>query len=358
MFGELTVTVHADAARRKEAISVLNKQGYESLDLQGCTLSWRDINHVITMDGRCLGWRTGVLFNLQERRQALVERGVAESNLSGDLVCAESIGQRGLDGLKTLRFHGVIAVVHRAQDMVMLSSDPVGVGTLWTRQIEGCQVWSTSLPDSNESNAYWSPVGASTAIMIQRGMWRDNLVEFDDGPFVRHRPDAWVYATVEQAEHLVKTALDEAVKGWTADRGPIAACAHPGLNDISANSTGARWDPAGFASLAERSPWPEPWQGLQASERTEALQRWCAERFGPKWLPPEPEARVPEPRRSERWLRYSWWMLDNIQPIIEAAIKRNQRVGLPHLDPAVLALCSGLSAELILSMKRFEASRL
>ena len=322
------------------------------MDLADLSVSWRGCEPTTTVDGRCIGWRTGALFNLPERRQQLAARGVPESTITGDVACVESIGQRGLQGLASLRLHGLVLVIHRAEGMAMLATDPIGVAELWRGEVDDCQVWTSTAPQRLHG---WSGVGPSSVVMLQRGRAQTSQVTFIEGPFVRHRPERWLRADAQERDALLEEALTSAVCAWVEDCGPIQASTHPALRGVGGAETGTSWPDIGLDSLAERAPWPAEWAELSPEEMAQAAARWCAERWGASWQPPEPVTRVPATREGQRWLRYGRWSVEALHPALRRAQATGQRVGLPHLNPELFALLGALPEQAVHELSRFQA---
>ncbi|MCO4760772.1 MAG: hypothetical protein KC502_04665 [Myxococcales bacterium] len=313
---------------------------------------------VESWDGRAVGWRTGVLFNLAEERTALLNRGLPDERLDGAGVCAESIAMEGPRALSRLARHGLVAVAHRAAGTLMVASDAQGIAPLYVldladggRLIAGDRQAlrdASGLPLARHDEQMQTLMGPATGT---QALWRCPpglmlmlhgtqlkptpwVATGDASPFYRDRPAALLTGDRVQLDRAVDHAIGRSVTAWQTDRGPLAAGAVPKSPEVTA------WPEAALASLCgdlpDTSEFAVP-RGLTASDLQAAHASAHDGSPFPVQMPPEPVARLSEERQTQRWLRHTWWRLGPIEAALDGAAERGQAVALPHLAPHVIA---------------------
>lgn len=359
MHGRLLLIHHPDAGRRA-AIAARLGGTWRSVDDADSTLATTEAPIRESVDGRAVGARTGVLFNLRDIAAALTERGVPRERLDGHGACVEAIAHRGPEGLAALRRHGVVAVLHRAQAGALVCSDALGLAPLYVAPLADGRGYVVASDRAVLSRAL-APAGADTAspappagtgaadagrppsarrvapgeaLMLTRGRVQALRLEPAPGagPFLRERPAACVQANVDDAVHIVGAALREAVAAWQADRGPLADPAPGALTALLAAG------PALPPTTARRSA-PCPWPALALANLLEQAEEAGApdtQGLTPGELP-EPVTRVAPPRVAARVARYNRVRRELWEPPLNAAAAAGDPVGLPHWDPRVVA---------------------
>ena len=373
MHGRLLILQHADQAQLSAWARNLGA-GWASVSAPGVMLLSRGAPLRESVDGRAVGARTGVLYNLEPQRVALAARGVPTDTLDGDGVCVAAVGAGGPSALGALARHGLLAVLHRGQGGVLVAADAQGIAPLYVLQpAEGgwiigsdraglaaaAQValprrdarWQdASGPQTGISGLWRAP--ASVAVMVGASgitamPWQ---ASGDAAPFLRHRPAQLTGGSPAQIQAAIAATLASAAASWRLDRGALAAPIGPELMcagiDPGDPPPATPWPCLAQAALSAEfvgytavATCP-PVSAAQLVDAYDAAHAGSPFRVVPL---PEPEARLPEARRRARWLRYTWWRCAVIEAALDAAAATDTAIALPHLAPAVVAALGALS---------------
>ena len=373
MHGRLLILQHTNPQQLSEWARNLGA-GWASVSAPGVRLLSRGAPLRESVDGRAIGARTGVLYNLEAQRAALAARGVPTDSLDGDGVCVAAVGAGGPSALGALARHGLLAVLHRGQGGVLVASDAQGIAPLYVLQpAEGgwmvasdraglAAAAGVTLP---RDDARWQDVvgpqtgivglwraPASVAVMVDaRGItampWQ---ASGEAAPYLRHRPAELTEGSPAEIQAAIAGVLTAAAAAWRLDHGALAAPSGP----ESACAGVAAGDPppatpwpclalsaldAEFVGHRSASPSP-PWSAEQLAAAFAAAHAGSPFRVGAL---PEPEARLSESRRQARWLRYTWWRCGVIEAALDAAADADTAIALPHLAPAVIAALGALA---------------
>lgn len=297
-----------------------------SIELRGARLlHWRPATEVA--QGRAVGVFDGVLLNSEELRRRLTVRGVAAGPLDSAQLALEWLAAFGPNAVGDLRWHGALALLHRAQGAVLLARDLVGVGWLGQARVGTSSVWTSDPRPLAQAQRAAPPgwVGIASAAGLQQpkvGYAAENAL------YLREIPDAARHATAQSGLAHANHLLSNAIAAHAETLGGLDASALVGvaLDAPEPVPTGpALWSPVGVRG------WCDP--GAQVCERAADLRD-----DGPH----EPVTVADAADAAER--RWRWRTLPDgpMRAARVAALNAGRVLCAPHLDPAIVAWLGAL----------------
>ncbi|MBM4345164.1 MAG: hypothetical protein FJ100_17475 [Deltaproteobacteria bacterium] len=277
--------------------------------------------------GRALGVFDGVLFNAADVRQRLTARGLAVAGLDHARLALEWLAAFGPAAIGDLRWHGALALLHRAQGVVLLARDLVGVGWLGRLAWPGGAVWT--------SDPRWPAAEQVAAPPGWVGVWstaglQQPKVAYGPGNqlFLREIPDEARSATAVSALARAQALLHDAVAACGEDGFGIDARAVAPMVWHGTCGRGALWTPVGTRR------WRSP--GGAVCLRARDLRD-----DGPH----EPVASADPADAAQRLWRWNTMPDGPLREARIAALDAGEALVAPHLDPALLAWLGALPRE-------------
>ncbi|MSQ81440.1 MAG: hypothetical protein EXR77_00780 [Myxococcales bacterium] len=289
-------------------------------------------------DGRSVGCFDGVLLNADVIRAGLVERGHSAHHWTHAALAIETVAAHGPNGVGLLRWHGALAVLHRAQAAVLVARDLVGVGWLgWTELDDGAELVCSD-PRRDGPTVTAVPPGAIAVVDASVTTQPKFTILPHNQAFLRQIPDQIRSMDAQQAASHVAELLQHSLVAHGQAFGDI---------DTSAVAD-HRWltQYAGEWLSAARSPAPPPavWTPVGLHDTTGAQDAKICKRQpnlrddGP-WEPLV--GTCPSDRRERLW-RHQIMPDGVLRQARVQALQTGAALCAPHLDPALLALLGAL----------------
>ncbi len=278
-------------------------------------------------NGRAVGVFDGVLFNAAALRERLAARGLSVADLDHAHLALEWLAAFGPTAVGDLRWHGSLALVHRAQNAVLLARDLVGVGWLGRADGPAGMVWSSDPRIAGEQQRAappgWVGIWSASGVVQPKVAYAPN-----NALYFREIPDEARAATAPTALDRAGELLLAAVAAHREALGGLDAAAIEGLGLPSialSDAGGAVWSGAGLAA------WRHP--TAQLCERAADLRA-----DGPH----EPTATADPADNAERLWRWQTMPDGPLRAARIATLDAGRALAAPHLDPALLAWLGAL----------------
>ncbi len=283
-------------------------------------------------DGRAEGVFDGILLNDEQVQQRWQARGHELTLGDHRQLAIEELGAHGPRGLSDLRWHGAVAMLHRAQGVALLARDPLGVGWLGYQHDAQLELFTSDPRLACEA------VPGGLAVRLDAKGWAAQAVRTaaEHAPYFRDLPSDLLSADLETQQRELVARLRGAVRACQRGCGGLTTTG-PYRHEISTSLLGAGDGGSGVATalgLDSLSPaqWPEPTAGPRSG-------------LWPKMDPPEPLGSADAVDRRARAWRATTLADVELRQARAQALDRDQWLLAPHLDPAVLAWLGALDRQ-------------
>lgn len=305
--------------------------------VRGVTLAHGGRAHECT-DGRSVGCFDGVLLNAEEIRASLVVRGHPAHHWTHAALAIETVAAHGPNGVGLLRWHGALAVLHRAQAAVLVARDLVGVGWLgWTELDDGAELVCSD-PRCDGPTVTAVPPGALVVVDGSATTQPKFTIQAQNQAFLRQIPDQVRSMDAQRAAFHVAELLRHSLVVHGQAYGDIDTSAVVGHQWLSQQV--AQGLPVAHSPAPPTAVWtPIGLHGDTGPPDAKICKRQPNLRDDGPW---EPLVGTSPADLRERLWRHQIMPDGVLRQARVQALQTGTALCAPHLDPALLALLGAL----------------